>query len=481
MSKGRHARPTQPNSAKRIALGATALLSGGSVVPIALAGSANAATASEWETTAQCESSGNWSINTGNGFYGGLQFTQSTWEAYGGLEFADRADRATKTQQITVAERVLWKGYGSLKPQGKGAWPVCGVGLSNTPYGAPAPAPTPTPTPTPAPTPPPVDDSDGDDGVYVVRAGDYLARIATTLKIDGGWQRLYEINKDVIGPNPNLIKAGMKLTLPGHEAPATDPYKDGLPKAGEKTPSAKALQAELQRVGFMSKTVERADTYGPKTEEAVGRFHDEHPEYRSVEGKPDVQIGPKGWAHLRDMPSDAVKYPKPVPDGGSGTPTPTPAPSPKPTPAPTTPAPSASHVLPVAGSIGDGLIVGAGGSMSRSAGGHSGLDISAPSGTPVKAATAGTVVAINAAGAAYGNHVVLEHGGGIYTLYAHLSGYTVGKGQTVAAGERIGYVGSTGNSSGPHLHFEVRTDPTAFSTGVFLDPTRWLRSHGVTV
>lgn len=81
---------------------------------------ASAASTSTWDRVADCESSGNWKINTGNGFYGGLQFVQSTWEAYGGLAYAPRADLATKAQQIAVAERVL-------KAQGPGAWPVCSL------------------------------------------------------------------------------------------------------------------------------------------------------------------------------------------------------------------------------------------------------------------------------------------------------------------------------------------------------------------
>lgn len=75
-----------------------------------------------WDAVAQCESGGNWSINTGNGFYGGLQFTQSTWDAYGGQAYAARADLASRESQIAVAERV----YAS---QGSGAWPVCGANL----------------------------------------------------------------------------------------------------------------------------------------------------------------------------------------------------------------------------------------------------------------------------------------------------------------------------------------------------------------
>ena len=73
-----------------------------------------------WDAIAQCESGGNWSINTGNGYYGGLQFTQQTWEAYGGLAYASRADLASRDAQIAVAEKV----YADV---GLGAWPVCGA------------------------------------------------------------------------------------------------------------------------------------------------------------------------------------------------------------------------------------------------------------------------------------------------------------------------------------------------------------------
>jgi hypothetical protein len=86
------------------------------------AGPAPSGTTHGWDAVALCESGGNWSINTGNGYYGGLQFNQSTWNAYGGAAYASRADLATKSQQITVAERVL-------AGQGAGAWPVCGRSL----------------------------------------------------------------------------------------------------------------------------------------------------------------------------------------------------------------------------------------------------------------------------------------------------------------------------------------------------------------
>ncbi|MFD8479427.1 transglycosylase family protein [Kitasatospora sp. NPDC059673] len=93
------------------------------VLPVAglvTATSAHAADASTWDKVAQCESSGNWSINTGNGFYGGLQFTSSTWAAFGGTAYAPQANQATKAQQIEIAEKVLAN-------QGPGAWPVCSV------------------------------------------------------------------------------------------------------------------------------------------------------------------------------------------------------------------------------------------------------------------------------------------------------------------------------------------------------------------
>jgi len=82
---------------------------------LGFAGSASAAPDSTWDSVAQCESSGDWSINTGNGYYGGLQFTQSTWDAYGGQQYASRADLATRDQQIAVAEQ-------TLAGQGWGAW-----------------------------------------------------------------------------------------------------------------------------------------------------------------------------------------------------------------------------------------------------------------------------------------------------------------------------------------------------------------------
>lgn len=142
---------------------------------------------------------------------------------------------------------------------------------------------------------------------------------------------------------------------------------------------------------------------------------------------------------------------------------------------------SHGYVMPVVGRWGDGLIIGGGGCISRSCGGHSGQDIMAPAGAVVHSAGPGKVVSMNSSGAPYGLHVVVKHPDGKYTLYAHMSAIVVHVGQQLAGGQQVGNVGSTGNASGPHLHFEVRTDPTAFTAGIFLSPATWLRSHGVTV
>ncbi|MEV6110814.1 transglycosylase family protein, partial [Streptomyces sp. NPDC051940] len=88
-------------------------------LPVFAAGPAAGAPIDTWEKVAKCESGGNWSINTGNGYFGGVQFSQSSWENAGGLAYAPRADLAGKSEQIAVAERLL-------QLQGPGAWPNCG-------------------------------------------------------------------------------------------------------------------------------------------------------------------------------------------------------------------------------------------------------------------------------------------------------------------------------------------------------------------
>src|SRR5439155_24581385 len=100
--------------------------------------------------------------------------------------------------------------------------------------------------------------------------------------------------------------------------------------------------------------------------------------------------------------------------------------------------------------------------------GHSGLDISAPWGAPVTAAASGQVALATRAGGGYGTEIVIQHAGGLQTLYGHLSELDIDSGEQVGRGQRIGLVGSTGFSTGPHLHFEVRLG------GVARDPMAYL-------
>ena len=174
---------------------------------------------SAWDRVAHCESSGNWHIDTGNGYYGGLQFSSSTWSAYGGHKYAHQADNASRTEQIEVARRVL-------DAQGPGAWPVCGPrgGLTRSSGHA-----------TSAALPAHAGDSAGASHVvkaahkakhrahtaahasstghkakhaqsttYKVHAGDTLAGIAAKKHVSGGWKAIYKANKSTVH-NPNVI------------------------------------------------------------------------------------------------------------------------------------------------------------------------------------------------------------------------------------------------------------------------------------
>ncbi|MFD6971072.1 M23 family metallopeptidase [Streptomyces sp. NPDC059979] len=118
----------------------------------------------------------------------------------------------------------------------------------------------------------------------------------------------------------------------------------------------------------------------------------------------------------------------------------------------------------------------AGGGM-WSSGSHTGIDFHAASGTSVHAVGVGTVVEAGWGGA-YGNNVVIKHNDGTFTQYGHMSSLSVSVGQQVTPGQQIGLSGSTGNSSGPHLHFEARTGS---QYGSDIDPIAYLRSHGVSL
>lgn len=212
----------------------TAARRGVAVAAISAAGlalsvtAANAATdGATWDSLAQCESGGNWATNTGNGYSGGLQFSATTWAAYGGTGSA--AD-ASREQQIAVAEQVQ-------ASQGWGAWPSCAaeLGLSGgggttavTPQSVPVesvpvqsvPVQTPVeqapalPAATDAVTAPqhaaPVELS---GETYTLEPGDTLSTVADKLGVEGGWQSLADANLDIIA-NPDLVFSGQVLQLP---------------------------------------------------------------------------------------------------------------------------------------------------------------------------------------------------------------------------------------------------------------------------
>ncbi|WP_216895139.1 transglycosylase family protein, partial [Nocardia alni] len=112
---GRHRKPTSTSRTVAKVAVTSAIMGGAGAV---LAGHASAATDQDWDSLAQCESGGNWAIDTGNGFHGGLQFTPSTWRSFGGDEYASSPENASRDQQIAVGEKVL-------ATQGWGAWPSC--------------------------------------------------------------------------------------------------------------------------------------------------------------------------------------------------------------------------------------------------------------------------------------------------------------------------------------------------------------------
>jgi hypothetical protein len=179
-----------------------------------------------WDSIAQCESGGDWSINTGNGFYGGLQFTESTWDAYGGQNYASRADLATRTEQIAVAEKVL-------DNQGIGAWPYCGPRgyASSRPSTGSQSAQNRSPVKIVHPASPKRSQrltaayvnatcSDVSYGPYTVKSGDTLSRIAAKYTMAFGghlvtWEMIYKDSdnaKTIL--DPDLIYTSEVICIP---------------------------------------------------------------------------------------------------------------------------------------------------------------------------------------------------------------------------------------------------------------------------
>ncbi|MFD7082191.1 transglycosylase family protein [Streptomyces sp. NPDC059918] len=370
---GRHRRVTTGHT-RRLVSGA-GVAGAGMTLPLVLGSPASAASVDTWEQVAACESNNKWNINTGNGYYGGLQFSPSTWKAFGGLAYAPSADRATPAQQIAVAEKVLAK-------QGPQAWPTCGKRAGLTKGGASpelpvqkqetSPQQKTVPTQRTESTGSAQEKSTGagqDSARYEVRSGDTLSGIASR-HTQGTWQELYAANRGAVGVNPHFLSIGTELSLPG---------------GGDKKNDTSRTPAEKPA--------------GQATRSAVAPI-----------------------------------------DGGNVT----------------------AHY-------------GQRGSMWSSA--HTGYDVGAAAGTPVKAVTGASVVKTGNDGS-FGNAVLLKLDDGRYALYAHLRSIHVRAGDRVSTGQTVGTVGTTGNSTGSHLHFEVRTTP---DYGSDIDPVAYLRSIGVSV
>ncbi|MFE8938565.1 peptidoglycan DD-metalloendopeptidase family protein [Streptomyces sp. NPDC007872] len=472
--RGRHRRH-QPSRVNRASLTITAG-GAGMALPLIGAGTVQAASLNVWEKVAACESSSNWHVNTGNGYFGGLQFTQSTWEEYGGTHYAPRADLASRDQQVLIAERVL-------KGQGPGAWPSCGprAGLARggeapevatraattKPSGGnqartaslpgqralserPARSASPTTVPTVR-------------EMYTVTPGDSLSRIARDENVRGGWQRLYETNRPVVGDDPDLIIPGQRLTLrisappkkPPQPGSAGRPGGAGTTDTAGKAGKTPAPAKTAPQTATSSRTAPR-----PAVRPAAKPVP--RPAAKPV-AKPVVKTPAKPVAKPVSRPA-AKPITKPAVK-------PVTKPASKPRPAA---APEVRYSAPV--SAGIGTRYGKPGS-SWSSGYHTGVDFPVPTGTSVRAAADGRVVSAGWGGA-YGYQIVLRHDDGRYSQYAHLSALAVREGQRVGAGQRIARSGSTGNSSGPHLHFEIRTGP---GYGSDIDPLAYLRARGVSV
>ncbi|MFF3323910.1 transglycosylase family protein [Streptomyces sp. NPDC002889] len=441
---GRHRR-YQPSRINRASLTVTAG-GAGMALPLIGAGSAHAASVDVWEKVAACESTSHWKINTGNGYYGGLQFSQATWEAYGGRQYAPRADLATRDQQIAVAEKVL-------EGQGPGAWPTCSTKAGLTrggdapvvrPAARPAKAapgkaePKQVASPTTVPT-----QREG----YTVARGDSLSKIARDERVTGGWQRLYAQNRAVVGDDPDLIFPGQRLTL-RVAAPKTDSRPGAATgPAKERTGPSTPQQGQGPKAGAKPGSKPEAKP-GSKPEAKPGSKAEVKPGSKP-QTKPQQQA-PERKQQQATKPKQQIK------------------------PATAKPAQRVGFSAPVAAKPSTAYRKAG---PSWASGYHTGVDFPVPTGTSVKAVAAGRVVSAGWGGA-YGYQVVIKHADGRYSQYAHLSALSVRSGQQVSSGQRIARSGSTGNSTGPHLHFEIRTGP---GYGSDIDPLAYLRSGGVVI
>ncbi len=170
-----------------------------------------AAASTVWDKVAACESGGRWSINTHNGYYGGLQFSARTWKGFGGKKYASNANKASKGEQVAIARRVL-------ASQGPGAWPTCGRKAKLTKKNGKADKhATPSTNPgakkaQPAKKKPAAKAASTSSKTVRVKSGDTLAKIAKRNHVAGGWRGLWKLNKKTV-KNPNNIKVGQLLKI----------------------------------------------------------------------------------------------------------------------------------------------------------------------------------------------------------------------------------------------------------------------------
>ncbi|MEU9732905.1 LysM peptidoglycan-binding domain-containing M23 family metallopeptidase [Streptomyces sp. NPDC048002] len=249
---------------------------------------------------------------------------------------------------------------------------------------------------------------------YTVVSGDYLSKIADEQNVSGGWEKLYQDNREAVGSDPSLIHPGLKLSI-GAKAAATGDAGKSAAKPSTKSSSDAAKS-------------DSSDT--AKSSEAT----------QSAQTEQSADSSESTTTATQTAQSSASGFAAPVSGAGVGT------------------------QYKVAGSM-------------WSSGYHTGVDFVIPTGTSLKAVGAGTVVSAGWGGA-YGNQVVIQLADGHYAQYAHLSSLSVSSGQTVTAGQQVGLSGATGNVTGPHLHFEIRTTP---NYGSDVDPVAYLRAKGVTV
>jgi murein DD-endopeptidase MepM/ murein hydrolase activator NlpD len=529
MSKGRHRR--QKN--RKRALATAAVLTATSALPAIVATQeASAASVSTWDLVAKCESTNNWSINTGNGYYGGLQFSASTWKAFGGHKYAPNAHLATKQQQINIAEKVL-------AVQGPGAWPVCSVKAGLT-KGGPAPkfeykaAPAQPKATTPKSAPSTQSSSSkgqraaafakkqiGDSYLWGgngpnrwdcsgLTSGAWRSvGVSLPRTADQQWKKLPRVSLNSLKPG-DLIAFGYSSGYANHIGmyvgngylvDTASKYGGGvgMGKLSARTGGGSwRILGAVRPVPYVSATTPAKPTPKPAPKPAPKPKPPTGGKGAEVTVKPGdtlsgiatIQQVKGGWQTLYSANKSVIGndpnliYPKQVLTiPGAATAVKSSAVEKRAQAKPpvnlnrsesVAKAVSAGWVAPVSAGVSTGYKATG---SSWSSGYHTGIDFSVKSGTAVKAVHAGTVVKAGWGGA-YGNEVVIKHAPGVYTHYAHLSSINVKVGAKVSTGRMIGLSGSTGNSTGPHLHFEVRTGS---GYGTDINPVSFLSGKGVSL